>query len=119
MRLRTQRRRVLAAGAVMALAAVPLLASGCYSPALLASRGGLDSLRVRVDTLMVRDSVAYALLLDTRHELDAQRDMLLSTRASTGSTSQEVFGSDARIWAPGSMKSWGASTGSNYTALRQ
>ncbi|MGH7742512.1 MAG: tol-pal system protein YbgF [Candidatus Eiseniibacteriota bacterium] len=85
-----QRRRVGAAGTMLVLAAALPFAAGCYSPALLASRGGLDSLRVRVDTLMVRDSVAYALLLETRHELDSQRDLLLSTRASTGTTSQEV-----------------------------
>ena len=48
---------------------------------------------------MVRDSVAYALLLDTRHELDAQRDVLLSTRASTGSTSQEVSDQMSRLGA--------------------
>ena len=87
-----------AAGATLLVAALPFL-PGCYSPALLASRGGLDSLRMRVDTLMVRDSIAYAVLLDTRRELDAQRDVLLSTRASTGSTSQEVSDQMSRLGA--------------------
>jgi tol-pal system protein YbgF len=97
--VRLDLRRASAASAVLALAVALPLASGCYSPALLASRGGLDSLRMRVDTLMVRDSIAYALLLDTRHELDAQRDVLLSTRASTGSTSQEVSDQMSRLGA--------------------
>jgi tol-pal system protein YbgF len=97
--VRLDLRRVSAAGAVLALAVALPLSTGCYSPALLASRGGLDSLRMRVDTLMVRDSIAYALLLDTRHELDAQRDVLLSTRASTGSTSHEVSDQMSRLGA--------------------
>jgi tol-pal system protein YbgF len=97
--IRTNPRRASAAGALVALAAALPFATGCYSPALLASRGGLDSLRMRVDTLMVRDSVAYALLLDTRHELASQRDLLLSTRASTGSTSQEVSDQMSRLGA--------------------
>lgn len=88
----------IAAGA-LALAVLLPFAAGCYSPQLLASRGGLDSLRTRVDTLMVRDSIAYALLLETRHELDAQRDLLLSTRASSGSSSQEVSEQMSRLGA--------------------
>ena len=92
-------RRASAAGALVALAASLPFTPGCYSPALLASRGGLDSLRMRVDTLMVRDSMAYALLLETRHALDAQRDVLLSTRASSGSTSHEVSDQMSRLGA--------------------
>jgi tol-pal system protein YbgF len=88
-----------AAGVVLALAASLSFVPGCYSPALLASRGGLDTLQMRVDTLMVRDSIAYALLLDTRRELGAQRDLLLSTRASTGTTSQEVSDQMSRLGA--------------------
>ena len=88
-----------AAGVVLALAASVTLAPGCYSPALLASRGGLDTLRMRVDTLMVRDSIAFALLVDTRRELGSQRDLLLSTRASTGTTSQEVSDQMSRLGA--------------------
>ncbi|MBI1799044.1 MAG: tol-pal system protein YbgF [Candidatus Eisenbacteria bacterium] len=84
------------AGALGALAAAALL-GGCYSPQLLASRGGLDSLRVQVDTLRVRDSVAYQVLLDTRHEIAAQRDVLLSTRATTGSTTTELFEQMSRL----------------------
>ena len=51
----------------------------------------IDSLRVQVDTLQARDAIAYRVLADTRHDLDAQRDLLLSTRASSGSTMQEMF----------------------------
>jgi tol-pal system protein YbgF len=54
-------------------------------------RGGLDSLRTAVDTLTVRDSIAYGVLLDTRRQIAEQRDVLLSTRATTGSTTQQLF----------------------------
>jgi len=91
-----QGRPRLAAGAALALAALFML-PGCYSPQLLASRGGLDSLRVRVDTLMVRDSITYELLSDTRRELAAQRDVLLSTRASSGSTNTQLFDQMSRL----------------------
>jgi tol-pal system protein YbgF len=63
---------------------------GCYAPQLGLLRTGLDSLRAVVDTLSVRDSVTLEVLQATRRELAEQRDILLSTRASTGTTSQEV-----------------------------
>ena len=85
-----------AARAWLALAAA-LPIAGCYSPQLLASRGGLDSLRTQVDTLVVRDSVAYQLLLETRRELAVQHDVLLSTRATSGSTTQELFDQMSRL----------------------
>lgn len=85
-----------AAGATAALVAV-LLLPGCYSPQLLASRGGLDSLRTQVDTLMVRDSVAFQVLSETRRELAAQRDVLLSTRATSGSTTSQLFDQMTRL----------------------
>lgn len=85
-------------GALAALALVlTVVLPGCYSPQLLASRGQLDSLRVRVDTLVVRDSVAYELLAETRRELAAQRDVLLSTRANTGSTNSQLFDQMSRL----------------------
>jgi tol-pal system protein YbgF len=94
--LRRSFRSARAAGAILALAAA-LFLPGCYSPQLLASRGGLDSLRTRVDTLMVRDSVAYEVLSETRRELAAQRDVLLSTRASSGSTTSQLFDQMSRL----------------------
>jgi tol-pal system protein YbgF len=82
---------LLALGA--ALAALP----GCYTPQILRLQGGLDSLRTVVDTLTVRDSVAFTVLLDTRRELADQRELLLSTRATTGSSSKEVTDQMARL----------------------
>ncbi|MBI5171180.1 MAG: tol-pal system protein YbgF [Candidatus Eisenbacteria bacterium] len=67
------------------------LTTGCYSTQLTLLRSGLDSLRVQVDTLTVRDSIAYRVLADTRTELQSQRDLILSTRASSGSTLSELF----------------------------
>lgn len=73
------------------------LLPGCYAPQLGLLRSGLDSLRVVVDTLNVRDSVSYRVLLDTRRELAEQRDILLSTRATTGNTTQELFDQMGRL----------------------
>jgi len=63
----------------------------CTPPSLLTVRSGLDSLRTVVDTMSVRDSLAYQALMETRQELTEQRDILLSTRATAGSTTQELF----------------------------
>lgn len=82
--------------AVVALATAAMLA-GCYSPQMFASRGGLDSLRVQIDTLTVRDSIAYLVLLDTRREIESQKDLLLSTRATTGSSTQEQLDQMSRL----------------------
>ena len=99
-------RRPLSAGrrarAAVSLGVVSWLAaggalSGCYAPQLGLLRSGLDSLRTVVDTLTVRDSIAYRVLADTRHELSEQRDILLSTRASTGTTTQELFEQMGRL----------------------
>jgi tol-pal system protein YbgF len=81
------------------LVAVLVLLPGCYAPQILLVRSGLDSLRTVVDTLTVRDSVAYQVLVDTRRELAAQRDLLLSTRATTGSTTQELSTQMSRLEA--------------------
>lgn len=77
--------------ALVALVAVAGTLPGCYAPQLGLLRSGLDSLRTVVDTLNVRDSVAFAVLRDTRRELSEQRDILLSTRATSGNTTQELF----------------------------
>jgi len=39
-----------------------------------------------VDTLNARDEAALAVLRETRREVAEQRDILLSTRASSGTT---------------------------------
>jgi tol-pal system protein YbgF len=82
-----------------ALAALALLGStgGCYAPQMLSLQSGLDSLRAAVDTLVVRDSIAYAAIEETRREIVAQREAMFSTRASSGSTTQEVFDQMGRL----------------------
>jgi len=60
-------------------------------------RSGLDSLRTVVDTISVHDSITYAMLRDTRRELSEQRDILLSTKATSGSTTQELFDQMTRL----------------------
>jgi tol-pal system protein YbgF len=86
--------RGLAPAAVLALAAA---LSGCYAPQIVLLKSGLDSLRTVVDTLVVRDSIAYAAIDQTRREIVGQRDILLSTRASTGSTTQELYEQMGRL----------------------
>jgi tol-pal system protein YbgF len=82
---------------VAVLAAVVATQPGCYAPQLGLLRSGLDSLRTVVDTLTVRDEAALAMLRDTRREVAEQRDILLSTRASTGTTTQELFEQMGRL----------------------
>jgi tol-pal system protein YbgF len=84
-------------GALLLAGVVLLSLPGCYAPQLMTLRGGLDSLRTVVDTLVVRDSIAYRVLEDTRREIASQRDVLLSTRATAGSTTQEVFEQMSRL----------------------
>src|SRR4030095_9198629 len=60
-------------------------------------RSGLDSLRVVVDTLAVRDSVAFVTLRDTRREMAERRDTLLSTKATTGPTTQQLYEQMGRL----------------------
>jgi tol-pal system protein YbgF len=81
----------------IAVVAAALLAPGCYTTQLGLLRSGLDSLRVQVDTMKARDEIAYQVLSDTRHDLTAQRDLLLSTRANSGSTMQEMFDHMSRL----------------------
>jgi len=68
-----------------------MMASGCVPPEILSLRGSLDSLRAVVDTMTVRDSIAMVVLQDTRRDVADQRDILLSTRATAGSTTQEMM----------------------------
>src|SRR5262249_31308039 len=75
-------------GLALALGAT---STGCYAPQLALLRSGLDSLRVEVDTLTVRDQVSYAALLDAKRQIAEQKDILLSTRATTGSTTQQMY----------------------------
>jgi tol-pal system protein YbgF len=80
-----------ALGAALLFAAGLLTAlPGCVPPQLLTVRSGLDSLRTVVDSMVVRDSIAYQVLLDTRRELAEQRELVLSTRATAGTTTQQV-----------------------------
>jgi tol-pal system protein YbgF len=89
--------RRAAALAAIALAVVPTALTGCYAPQLALMRSGLDSLRAAVDTLTVRDAVALRVLEETRLDLASQRDVLLSTRATAGSTTQELFEQMSRL----------------------
>jgi tol-pal system protein YbgF len=77
------------------LLALPL--AGCVAPQLALIQSGLDSLRTQVDTLQVRDSVSYRLLGDLRRDMSEQRDILLSSRASSGSTTQDLFEQMGRL----------------------
>ena len=83
--------------AVCALGVLMAPLAGCYAPQMALLKSGLDSLRTAVDTLVVRDSVAYAAVEETRREIVNQRDILLSTRASSGSTTQELFEQMGRL----------------------
>ena len=85
------------AAAAAALLALGLSLTGCVAPQLALMQGGLDSLRTQVDTLRVRDSLSYLVLADLRRELSEQRDILLSTRAASGSTTQDLFEQMGRL----------------------
>ena len=87
------------AGALAWLLVVVAVAAttGCGAPQIALLRSGLDSLRTAVDTLAVRDAASYAVLRDTRREVAEQRDILLSTRASNGTTTQELFEQMGRL----------------------
>jgi tol-pal system protein YbgF len=81
--------------ALLLLLALPL--AGCVAPQLALIQSGLDSLRTEVDTLQLRDSVSYRVLGDLRREMSEQRDILLSSRASSGSTNQDLFEQMGRL----------------------
>jgi tol-pal system protein YbgF len=86
-----------AALVVLALVAVMATQPGCYAPQIGLIRSGLDSLRTVVDSLDARDQAAYTMLSETRREVAEQRDILLSTRASSGTTTQELFEQMSRL----------------------
>ena len=88
---------IVTAAAWLAFLAVMAGLPGCMPPQVLTFRSGLDSLRAVVDTLVVRDSVTYRVLVDTRREVAEQRDILLSTRATTGTTTRELFEQMGRL----------------------
>lgn len=91
------RRRVGVRATVWAGLALGVAVTGCYPPEMMTMRSGLDSLRAVVDTMSVRDSVTLQVLQDTRRDIAEQRDILLSTRASSGSTTQELFEQMGRL----------------------
>ena len=86
-----------AAGALLALLAGAVGLPSCTPPSLLTLRSGLDSLRTEVDSIGVRDSVMLAMLRDTRREVAEQKDIVLSTRASSGTTTKELFEQMGRL----------------------
>jgi len=94
----SSRSRRAAAGAASALlsACLACLAS-CTPPQLLTLRSGLDSLRTVVDSMDVRQSATLAELRSARREIAEQKDILLSTRASSGTTTQELFEQMGRL----------------------
>lgn len=91
------RRRACAAGIGVVVGMCAALAGGCYAPQMMSFKSGLDSLRTVVDTMAVRDSIAYAQLADIQRELQSQRDMILSNRASSGSSTSDVYDRMGRV----------------------
>ena len=86
----TARGRRALALAVMALFASAPLTAGCYAPQLALLKSGLDSLRTTVDTLTVRNEVAYRVLAETRQDVHDQRETLLATRATANATQRQT-----------------------------
>jgi len=85
--------RVVRVVLVLAAGALP----GCYTPRLVKMQASLDSLRMVVDTLQVRNQTSYELVTAMRADVAEQKDILLSTRATTGSTTQELFDQMGRL----------------------
>ncbi len=90
-----------ALGGFAASSAVALLVGtvGCYPPSVLTLRGGLDSMRTVVDTLAAHDAERYVVLQQLRKDMVEHKDILLSTRATSGSTTQEMFEQMERLEA--------------------
>ena len=97
MRSRPLRSERLEHAGLLLVCALALAAGGCVPPQLLAVRSGLDSLRAVVDTMVVRDAAAYRVLDETRREVAEQKDILLSTRAASGTTTRELFDQMSRL----------------------
>jgi tol-pal system protein YbgF len=95
------RRRVAPARAAVALLAGMLLfpLSACTPPQLLTLRGAIDSLRVQVDTLTVRDAVAYRTIEETRRDIAGQRELLQMEKAGRISSLQELLDQMGRLEA--------------------
>jgi len=83
--------RARTAAVVLAAAVVLGGVPACMPPQLLTLRSGLDSLRAVVDTLNVRDSLAFVTVQETRRELADQREILFGVKATTGSTTKDLF----------------------------
>jgi len=92
-------RRAAAATGILLLAAAGGGLPGCAAPQAMLLKSGLDSLRTEVAGMRVRDSLAYVMLGDVQREMREQRDILLSTRAASGSTTQELFDQMSRLEA--------------------
>jgi len=92
-------RSIGAVGLAGAALAAVLASAGCVPPELLTVRSGLDSLRTVVDAMDARDAETYAMVSDLRREVSEQRDILLSTRATAGSTTREVYEQMGRLEA--------------------
>lgn len=90
-RARAGRRRFLRVALLPLVLGLAVSSSGCYAPQLTALRTGLDSLRVVVDTLKVQNEAGYVALSQARREIAEQKDILLSTRATAGSTTQQMY----------------------------
>lgn len=95
-----------ASGRAPALARVSVVVSvllglgllpACTPPSLLTLRGSVDSLRAVVDTMNARDTTALRLIQQTRRDMAEQRDILLSTKATAGSTTQELYEQMGRL----------------------
>jgi tol-pal system protein YbgF len=82
---------------VLGLLVAGLAAGGCVPPAMVRMPGQLDSLRVQVDTLMAREAARGSAQDEIRRELAEQREILLSLRAATGSTTRDVSDLNARL----------------------
>jgi tol-pal system protein YbgF len=82
---------------VAVLALVAGAAPGCYTPRLVKLQAGLDSLQAQVDTMTIRNQASYELVQSMRADVAEQKDILLSTRATTGSTTQELFDQMGRL----------------------
>lgn len=96
-RPRAGRRPALTLAAVLGVAATGVLGGCAVPPELLFVRSGLDSLRAVVDTMAVRDSLSLEMLREMRADVSEQREILLSTRATTGSTTREVYEQMGRL----------------------
>ncbi len=90
-------RRLITAGGVLLLIAAGGALPGCAGPQEMLIKSGLDSLRMEVAGMRVRDSLAYVRLADVQREVKEQKDILLSTRAATGSTTREMMDQMERL----------------------